>query len=90
MLRFRTVPSCLIGLDGCGSTGPVRRRSSVAFTTVARSVGASEVLYPGSYVDLVPSIVWPWVTYVDVDRRAGEFFDYPLRSATRSATAAHR
>lgn len=32
------------------------------------------MLYPGSYVDLAPSFVWPSVTYVDIDRRAGQFF----------------
>lgn len=32
------------------------------------------MLYPGSYVDLAPSFVWPSVTYVDVDRRAHHFF----------------
>ena len=45
------------------------------FTAVAEAVGASKVLYPGSYVDLAPSFIWPSVTYVDVDRRAGQFFD---------------
>ncbi len=32
------------------------------------------MLYPGSYVDIAPSFIWPSVTYVDVDRRAGRFF----------------
>lgn len=32
------------------------------------------VLYPGSYVDVAPSFVWPSVTYVDSDRRAAQFF----------------
>lgn len=45
------------------------------FTAVAGSCEASKVLYPGSYVDLAPSFVWPSVTYVDVDRRANRFFD---------------
>lgn len=44
------------------------------FTAVAETVEASTVLYPGSYVDLAPSFVWPAVTYVDVDRRAAQFF----------------
>jgi len=35
---------------------------------------AKNVLYPGSYVDVAPSFVWPSVTYVDVDRRAARFF----------------
>ncbi len=44
------------------------------FTAVAQTVDASNVLYPGSYVDLAPSFVWPSVTYVDIDRRATQFF----------------
>jgi hypothetical protein len=45
------------------------------FEAVAGAVEASTVLYPGSYVDLAPSFVWPSVTYVDVDRRAAQFFE---------------
>lgn len=45
------------------------------FTAVGEAVQAERVLYPGSYVDLAPSFVWPAVTYVDVDRRASQFFD---------------
>lgn len=41
---------------------------------MAEAVDVTKVLYPGSYVDLAPSFVWPSVTYVDVDRRAGQFF----------------
>ena len=37
-------------------------------------VAAERVLYPGCYVDLAPSFVFPSVTYVDVDRRAAAFF----------------
>ena len=44
------------------------------FAAVAKAVEATTVLYPGSYVDLAPSFVWPSVTYVDVDRRANQFF----------------
>lgn len=44
------------------------------FTAVAAFVDAERVLYPGSYVDLAPSFVWPSVTYVDLDRRARQFF----------------
>ncbi len=44
------------------------------FTAVAEKVDASTVLYAGSYVDLAPSFVWPSVTYVDMDRRAAQFF----------------
>ncbi len=45
------------------------------FTSIAEAVDVGAVLYPGSYVDLAPSFVWPSVTYVDVDRRAQQFFD---------------
>ncbi len=45
------------------------------FTAVASFVDVDRVLYPGSYVDISPSFVWPSVTYVDIDRRAGRFFD---------------
>jgi hypothetical protein len=48
------------------------RRRLVA--AIADAVDADTVLYPGSYVDLAPSFVWPSVTYVDVDRRANQFF----------------
>lgn len=34
-----------------------------------------KVLYPGSFVDIAPSFVFPAVTYVDVDQRAQAFFD---------------
>lgn len=44
------------------------------FTAVADAIDATTVLYPGSYVDVAASFVWPDVTYVDVDRRATRFF----------------
>ncbi|MEM7339053.1 MAG: hypothetical protein AAF467_10425 [Actinomycetota bacterium] len=44
------------------------------YEAVADAVPGSAVLYPGSYVDLTPSFVWPSVTYVDMDRRAAQFF----------------
>lgn len=44
------------------------------FTAVADAIDAEQVLYPGSYVDLAPSFLWPSVTYVDIDRRAEQFF----------------
>lgn len=42
---------------------------------MADAVDVKTVLYPGSFVDLAPSFVWPTVTYVDMDRRAEQFFD---------------
>lgn len=44
------------------------------FAAVADAIHAERVLYPGSYVDLAASFVWPSVTYVDLDRRAEQFF----------------
>lgn len=36
--------------------------------------GPLRALYPGSYLDLSPSTVFPSVTYADTDRRAARFF----------------
>lgn len=44
------------------------------FAAVSEVIEATTVLYPGSFVDLAPSFVWPSVTYIDVDRRAHRFF----------------
>lgn len=45
------------------------------FQAVAHAIPqATTVLYPGSYVDVAPSFIWPSVTYVDLDRRAARFF----------------
>ncbi len=44
------------------------------FRSVKQAVGAVRVLYPGSFVDIAPSFVFPSVTYVDTDARAAKFF----------------
>jgi len=44
------------------------------FTAVRAEIGGSAVLYPGSFVDISASLVYPSVTYVDVDIRAARFF----------------
>ncbi len=44
------------------------------YDAVAAATGARRVLYPGSYVDVAPSFHFPAVTYVDVDKRAKDFF----------------
>lgn len=44
------------------------------FSAVAGNVEASRVLYPGSFVDVAASFVFPAVTYVDSNRRAARFF----------------
>lgn len=44
------------------------------FKAIAAAVPARTALYPGSFVDIAPSFVFPSVTYVDSDRRAAAFF----------------
>ncbi|MGI9528232.1 MAG: hypothetical protein ACR2NG_00845 [Acidimicrobiia bacterium] len=44
------------------------------FSAVRNHVGGTSALYPGSYVDIAASVVFPTVTYVDLDRRAAKFF----------------
>ncbi len=57
------------------------------FTAVGEAIDASTVLYPGSYVDISPSFVFPSVTYVDVDKRAPKFF--ADADGVREIVAAH-
>ena len=47
------------------------------FKAIQTHLKPTDVLYPGSYVDVAPSFVFPAVTYVDVDKRARQFFDDP-------------
>ncbi len=44
------------------------------FRAVGKAANAENVLYPGCYVDIAPSFVFPAVTYVDVDVRTPGFF----------------
>lgn len=44
---------------------------------VAEAFDVSTALYPGCYVDVTPSFALDQVTYVDVDRRAAQFFADP-------------
>lgn len=44
------------------------------FLAVRAAVDGSTVLYPGSYVDISASMVFPSVTYVDIDKRTPGFF----------------
>ena len=45
------------------------------FRAVAAHIPRTEpVLYPGSYVDIAPSVWFDEVTYVDLDKRANRFF----------------
>jgi len=43
------------------------------FAAVAETVDAETVLYPGCYVDIAPSFVFPAVTYLDSDKRTPGF-----------------
>ncbi len=46
------------------------------FRAVAELLPATTpVLYPGSYVDIAPSVWFDEVTYIDTDKRAARFFD---------------
>ena len=44
------------------------------FSVLSERFPIERVLYPGSYLHLAPSFVFPDVTFVDTDRRAREFF----------------
>ena len=44
------------------------------FRAIGDEVEARKVLYPGSFVDVAPSFVFPSVTYIDSDRRTPSFF----------------
>lgn len=44
------------------------------YRAVAEAIRVQRVLYPGSYVDVTPSVVWREAIYVDLDRRAKRFF----------------
>lgn len=58
------------------------------FRAVASATRASKVLYPGSYVDVSASFVFPWVTYLDADKRANAFFADV--DGVREIVAAHK
>lgn len=44
------------------------------FAGAAEQLSGTRVLYPGSFVDIAASFVFPDVTYIDVDARAERFF----------------
>lgn len=54
----------------CNSIGD----RSELFTALVTAWPIHRALYPGSYLDLSPSVVIPSVTYVDSDRRAARYF----------------
>lgn len=44
------------------------------FATAAQHTGARTALYPGSFIDIAASTAFADVTYLDLDRRAAQFF----------------
>jgi hypothetical protein len=44
------------------------------FSVVRGFVDGNAVIYPGSFVDIAPSFVFPSVTYIDTDKRTPRFF----------------
>jgi hypothetical protein len=44
------------------------------FSLLADAFAIKRVLYPGSYIHLSPSFIFPSVVYVDTDKRAKKFF----------------
>lgn len=47
------------------------------FQLLAERYKLTSALYPGSFVHITPSFVFPKTTYVDSDRRAKRFFQFP-------------
>lgn len=47
------------------------------FEAIAEHFNIEHVLYPGCFVHVTPSFVFPKVTYVDTERRAEQFFAAP-------------
>lgn len=51
------------------------------FGALAEVLEPASVLYPGSYVDVAPSVFFDEVRYVDSDKRAPRFFEQPALAA---------
>ena len=47
------------------------------FQLLAEQFKVQSALYPGSFVHITPSFVFPKTTYVDSDKRAKQFFQFP-------------
>jgi hypothetical protein len=58
------------------------------FQAIREFVDARSVLYPGCFVDIAPSFVFPSVTYVDSDPRTPGFFND--ETGVRKIVASHR
>lgn len=47
------------------------------FVALTKHFSIERVLYPGSFVHVTPSFVFPKTTYVDLEQRAQQFFATP-------------
>ncbi len=47
------------------------------FQLLCEKYGIRSAIYPGSFVHITPSFVFPVTTYVEMDKRAKKFFDNP-------------
>jgi len=47
------------------------------FQLLAERFDVKSALYPGSFVHVTPSFVFPKTTYVDTDKRTKQFFQFP-------------
>ena len=47
------------------------------FVIIAKYFNIERILYPGSFVHVTPSFVFPKATYVDIEQRAKQFFASP-------------
>lgn len=45
------------------------------FTAITKEYNIDRALYPGSYIDITPSLAIPEVLYVDTDKKAKRFFN---------------
>ena len=57
------------------------------FLRLGEKYEINSVMYPGSFVHVTPSFVFPSTTYVEMDKRAKDFFEYP---GLKDFIASHR
>ena len=47
------------------------------FQLLRDKYGVNASIYPGSFVHVTPSFIFPVTTYIETDKRAKQFFDHP-------------
>lgn len=47
------------------------------FRAIKEKYGCSSAIYPGSFVHITPSLIFPHTVYIDSDKRVQKFFDDP-------------